>query len=186
MRWLVRFYPQKWRERYEQEFVALLEQVPHGPRMTVDVVIGGLLARLAPPPAEPPVTLEPAGGTDLKPTFQPVGRQTAFALAGLVLVAPTVSFLSLAVLKYWMGVDAPFDATQAVFLHPVVEPLTVAGPFLAFLASTWPVVHVRLGWEQGALSGELEWRARPLNLAVSALSAGLIVVLLVYFLIENF
>ena len=44
--WLVRLYPQGWRERYGDEFEALLEQCLHSPLDTLDVVLGALDAHL--------------------------------------------------------------------------------------------------------------------------------------------
>jgi hypothetical protein len=186
MSWLLRLYPRRWRERYGDEFAALLEDVRPGPRATLDVLVSGLLAHLAQPPGENRLLAQRVGGIDMDQTFPPPPRQTAFAAAGLVLIVPTAAFLTLAVLKYWMGIDAPFDTVGPLFANPLIEPLTVAGPFLAFLVSTWPVVRLNIGWREGTLSGGLALRARPLNLVVSAVSAALIVVLLVYFLIENF
>ncbi|HET7704361.1 MAG TPA: hypothetical protein VFK35_13250 [Candidatus Limnocylindrales bacterium] len=45
-RFLVRLYPAAWRERYGEEFVALLEERPVGPFDVADVVLGALDARL--------------------------------------------------------------------------------------------------------------------------------------------
>jgi hypothetical protein len=43
---LVRLYPAAWRERYGEEFLALLEERPVGPFDVADVVLGALDARL--------------------------------------------------------------------------------------------------------------------------------------------
>lgn len=185
MHWLVRLYPPRWRRRYEAEFVALLEDVRPRGLALVNVLVGALLAHFAPPPDDLGAA-QPVGGIDVTRAFPPPARQTAFALAALALLVPTIVFLSLAVLKYWLALDAPFDAALPVFQSPVVEQLVVAGPFLALPISTLPVVRVDVRWEGGWINGSLEWRARALNIIVSALSAALIVVLLVYFLIENF
>jgi hypothetical protein len=42
MRWLVRLYPRGWRERYEEEFLAMLEQRPMSPVDALDVALGAL------------------------------------------------------------------------------------------------------------------------------------------------
>ena len=42
MRALVRLYPRAWRDRYEDEFLAVLEARPVGPFDTVDVALGAL------------------------------------------------------------------------------------------------------------------------------------------------
>lgn len=44
--WLLRFYPPKWRERYEAEFAALLEQSPATVSVIFDIVLGAIDARL--------------------------------------------------------------------------------------------------------------------------------------------
>lgn len=48
MKQLVRLYPRAWRERYEEEFVAMLEQRPASGRDYLDVALGALDAWLAP------------------------------------------------------------------------------------------------------------------------------------------
>lgn len=48
---LIRLYPRAWRDRYEDEFLAVLEAVPRTRTVTVDVVRGALDAHLH--PAEP-------------------------------------------------------------------------------------------------------------------------------------
>jgi len=44
--WLVRMYPRWWRERYGEEFEALLEQCLHSPMDVVDIFLGALDAHL--------------------------------------------------------------------------------------------------------------------------------------------
>jgi hypothetical protein len=43
---LVRFYPARWRERYGDEFLAILEERPLGPFDLADILLGALDARL--------------------------------------------------------------------------------------------------------------------------------------------
>jgi hypothetical protein len=45
MKALVRLYPRAWRDRYEEEFVAVLEARPVGPFDAVDIFLGALDAR---------------------------------------------------------------------------------------------------------------------------------------------
>lgn len=45
-RWLVRLYPRGWRERYEEEFLAMLEQRPMSLLDMLDVALGAVDARL--------------------------------------------------------------------------------------------------------------------------------------------
>jgi hypothetical protein len=46
--WLLRLYPEIWRERYGEEFTALLEQCRLSPMMLFDVLLGALDARIEP------------------------------------------------------------------------------------------------------------------------------------------
>jgi hypothetical protein len=46
--WLLRLYPRQWRQRYEEEFVALLEGCPRSPLVLLDVLLGALDAHIAP------------------------------------------------------------------------------------------------------------------------------------------
>ncbi len=47
-RWLAGLYPAEWRERYGDEFEALLEDSPPTPLAMLDVAIGALDAHLNP------------------------------------------------------------------------------------------------------------------------------------------
>ncbi len=47
-RWLVALYPEAWRLRYEEEFLALLEQCPLSLKNTLDLLLGALDAHLHP------------------------------------------------------------------------------------------------------------------------------------------
>jgi hypothetical protein len=50
MKWLVWLYPARWRRRYGEEFLAVLDQQPLTPRILVDILRGALDARLHPRP----------------------------------------------------------------------------------------------------------------------------------------
>jgi hypothetical protein len=47
--WLVRLYPRPWRERYGEEFAALLEESVHSPLDVLDIMLGALDAHLGIP-----------------------------------------------------------------------------------------------------------------------------------------
>ncbi|MEX1158158.1 MAG: Rieske 2Fe-2S domain-containing protein [Thermomicrobiales bacterium] len=47
-RWILRLFPRGWRDRYADEFLALIEERPPGPRDTLDIVVSALDARLRP------------------------------------------------------------------------------------------------------------------------------------------
>ncbi len=197
LRWLLRLYPPRWRRRYGDEFLALLEELPLGAAVVFDVVRAAADRRLA-GRDDAAAPARRTGGSKMTEAGEsqgqsgwaggitPTRHERTLGLLGLVLLLPTLSFLVLAVLKYGMGIAEPFDLAEPLFLNRLVEMFAVAAPWVAFVSSTWPVVRVRLGWEHGSFTGTLAVRARPLNLAVSLLSAALIGVLVVYFLVENF
>jgi DnaJ family protein C protein 28 len=65
-RWLLRLYPSAWRERYGEEYLALLEQLPASPRVVADALLGAADAHLHPrivpaarPMPEAPVVVPP-------------------------------------------------------------------------------------------------------------------------------
>jgi hypothetical protein len=57
--WLVRCYPAWWRDRYGDEFAALLEGLPTRPGGLLDVLLGAVDARLQAPPRPAPVPPPP-------------------------------------------------------------------------------------------------------------------------------
>lgn len=198
LRWLLRIYPPDWRRRYGEEFLALLEDMPFGPGVAFDVVRAAFRTRVRAwlRPEAPAASTRGLQMTQTDPQtprsrrwsteIAPSPWQRRFGLLGLVLLLPTLSFLFLVLLKYGMGIPEPFDRAEPFFLNRVVELFTVVAPWLAFALSTWPTVRFRMGWEHGSLTGTLAIHARPLNLFVTALSAAVIAVLVVYFLVENF
>jgi hypothetical protein len=62
MRWLLHLYPRRWRRRYADEFLALLENQPHSLRVGLDILLGVLDAWLR-PQLGPNSLTAPAGGT---------------------------------------------------------------------------------------------------------------------------
>ena len=80
-RWLLRLYPRRWRERYEVEVQALLEEHEIRLRTVVDLLIGALDARLDPAYAQERSVL-----TMRTPRFTTVSLFGAFALFGIALI----------------------------------------------------------------------------------------------------
>jgi hypothetical protein len=61
-RTLIRLYPRRWRERYGEEFEALVADRPLGARQVLDILFGALDARLVSQPPWTGAAGEPAGG----------------------------------------------------------------------------------------------------------------------------
>jgi hypothetical protein len=78
---LIRLYPAAWRERYGEEFLALLEARPPTPGDRFDIVRGAIDARLHPQVRQ--ASPEPAGPPDQRAADLVVARRLGFgALAG--------------------------------------------------------------------------------------------------------
>jgi hypothetical protein len=182
---LLRAFPAAWRARYGDEFEALLEEVPAGRRVALDVL--ALVLRLRLRQAAGSLLMTP-GDPGMDDPFLRQGDPHArrLALVGLLLTLPTILFLGYVVATYGLGLAAPSDVIEVLVQGPLVEPITVLGPFLALAIAVWSVARVRMRWQGGALSAVVTVHARRLNLAVLAVAGLLSVVILVYGLIENF
>jgi hypothetical protein len=182
---LLRLYPAAWRARYGEEYTALLEELPADGRVALDVL--RLAVRLRLRQASASLHLA-SGDPSVTDSFLREGDPHARRLAalGLLLAMPSFIFLSFALLKYWLGIPGPFDAIGDLVEAPLIEPLTVVGPFFALAVALWSVARVRMRWVRGTLGAVVTVHARLFNLAIVALAALLSTVIIVYGLIENF
>jgi hypothetical protein len=182
---LLGLYPPAWRARYGEEYSALLDELPTDGRVALDVLALALKLRLRQAAASLHLASgEPAMSDPFLRDGDPHAGRLAFL--GLLLALPSFIFLLFAMLKYWLGVPGPLDAIGDLVEAPVVEPLTVVGPFFALAVGLWSIARVRVRWETGALGAVVTIHARPFNLCVVALAALLSTVIVVYGLIENF
>jgi hypothetical protein len=126
MTWLLRLYPARWRERYGEEFGAVLARQRASLGLVVDVLAGAIDAHLHPQiqhshskqiKGEDTMTLEmlqrcAAGG----PKLSPSERRIAFRLS--ILSALAIAILSIVLTKIYRG--AP--AVQAVYWTSIFFP----------------------------------------------------------------
>lgn len=140
MRWLVRLYPRAWRERYEDEFSALLDECGASPGVILDVILGALDAR------------RPGLQAALEVWMRRLGVGAAAALAGLVAFA--AAFIAMSQVLVWIYNAAP---VARLFGGPglVVVPVWLA--WLMFLPSLAAALLL------GGLTSRRLWRrlARP-------------------------
>jgi hypothetical protein len=102
---LLSLYPRAWRERYEDEFLALLEARPPDTHDRIDIVRGAIDARLHPQPA--------SGGSPELPTPIPYdGPWTARAAGRLPLIG---GFLWLA--SVWLAINSPLGSESDRTYH---------------------------------------------------------------------
>lgn len=127
-RMLVRLYPRRWRQRYGDEFAAVLEDQPMKLRAVLDVVRGALAQRLAPADyGDTPMT--DSAGTVLRFVRVP----SALVPIALSLAALSVVVVSLA-LSNWTVVRAP-DEGAAAHLWQLCMGAQV--PVLMYFAFKW-------------------------------------------------
>jgi hypothetical protein len=80
--WLVKLYPRDWRERYEEEMLALLEQHPATALTGIDLLLGALDARLHSP--HRPAKMFSMLHRQRKMTLAVFQAWVAYVLAGLI------------------------------------------------------------------------------------------------------
>jgi hypothetical protein len=178
---LLRCYPSAWRERYGDELLDLIADLPLTPRVLLDVASAGLGLRAR-------ATRRVLQGDTLM-TFQPAWRHpTAFAMAAALLMLPTFFVVASSLLAYELDLAAvrEFAAPIQAALTSIgaVELLLVIAPALAAIVASAPLL--RLGWERrdGGLQAMVTVRALPLNVVVGLVAIGLGGVLVWYAVIE--
>jgi hypothetical protein len=178
MKWLLRLYPPAWRARYGAEMADLLDELPSGPGVALDLVRGAGQAHLKAVTDRIAPSLQTAGGPPM--TTQLLQRHsTALAILALVLVAPTLTLVAASVLAYQVGLPG-LAATVEPFIEAldtaprIVDLWLLGAPFLAFLIAVVPLFGASLARVDGELRLTLALRPRLLNLliAVVALGAG--------------
>ena len=120
-------------------------------------------------------------------------KQNGIAIASLFLALPTAYFLSISVLKYEMGIDAPFDAI-APFLERMgiketlgwnINLLILLGPLVAFALSIFQVLKIKFQFTRNHFLFQFILKKRWLPLLVAAFSVSLLAILFIYLVGEN-
>jgi hypothetical protein len=181
-RLLLRCYPPAWRERYGDELLDLLSDVPLTPGALFDVASSGIALRAR--------AARGALQGDTVMTIRPAWRHpTAFAVAGGLLILPTFLFVTSSLLAYELNLTAVRD-----FVAPIqaaltsvraVDLLLVLAPVLGAIAAMAPLL--RLGWErrEGTLQAVVTFRALALNVAVGLVAIGLGCALVWHIVVES-
>jgi len=173
-RLLLRLYPARWRERYGDELLALVDEAGFGPRAALDMARGGMRERVH--------ALRRAivqGGAEM--VIGPAWRHpTGWALVAALVLAPTLLLVGMSYLTYELGLSG-----LAAMMEPVndainrVRPLDlllVAAPLIALLVALVPLLRLELrrGAEVGTTEAVVGLRLRAANLLVglAALAVG--------------
>ena len=138
---LLRWYPHAWRDRYGEEFTALLlaelAEQPRSWRRTVDVACSGVLARL---------TNIGVTGNELEPSVQIRASLATLGCAVGVFLAFAIAIWSqLAIGWQWSRPDTPPTAV-AMFAMSAVMLILLSLGLLAVLPIAWTVlIRIRRG-----------------------------------------
>ena len=148
MRILLRLYPATWRARYEEEFLAVLEERPLSPFDVIDIMLGALDARLRPRS----LAIEVAPRR-YQPVHQRISGYAAIAGGAVALLMVAIGLL----------VPEPTSGLLGVILYPVV-----AIALLVALLGLSAVQGRRLQRSPGPPSSSLPPGSRPRSSASSA------------------
>lgn len=166
---LIGLYPQAWRNRYEEEFLALLAESPPDPLDRLDIVRGALDARLHPPPSEQNL---PSSDEGLE------ARPDNHRLGWLTLLGVPLWFAAIVVaLNGPLVIEAVGSYREGMAAHPLIFAaigLLIVG--MSTAASELPTgSHARTAAVFGALAGVL-WAFAPwFPPAAAAFSVGLVI-----------
>jgi hypothetical protein len=118
------------------------------------------------------------------------GRNSAAAAGGIMLVPAALLCFTGILLGF--GISGPNDLldralSASVLARFLISPWVImGGPALAMILNVIGVAGVRAAWEPDGLYATLFVRKKPLNIAVAAAGAGLLCMLVLYMIGENF
>ena len=145
---LIRLYPRRWRERYGEEYEALLDAVPPSPRSIADVVRGAVVAH---------GQRHPTGGPDMAAYSRLQAVASAIALLAIL---PALLFLAAALAASTQPIEHQPSTAAHQFLDwvaaqptSVIAAMLLAGPILALVVGS--VVLWRRMLADEALRGDV-------------------------------
>lgn len=111
MTWMLRLYPQAWRQRYGEEVAALVASEPRSFRLFFDLIAGAIDAWLKPqwtPAASPSSATSPSGGQQIDSTFRMCSRsgftREELAQSAGWMIGGSLGLVAIAVvLQLWFG-----------------------------------------------------------------------------------
>jgi len=157
---LLSAYPQAWRDRYGAEVQDLIEDADAGIGDVADLAAGAVRQHIS-------------GGAPMR--FEPARRHpNAFAIAGLLIMLPTLAFVTLSLIGHELGFSAVASAVDPIIVSVTamraVDLALVSAPLLALGLAVLPLLDLRL--ESGDEGPTLALRIRALtaNMIVAAMS----------------
>lgn len=177
----LRLYPAAWRDRYGDELEGLVEEGGYRRGDLADLFKAGIRLRIAAHRSNPGGLLMLIDIAHRHPM--------AFALWALVLMLPTLAFVTLSVLGHELGVPGLADRVDpvigAVTATPLFDLALVVAPAVSLLVALAPLLD--LGWRggDGGSVATIAVRIRPVNLLVAAVAAALGAALLAHAITES-
>ena len=139
-KWLVALYPERWRDRYGDEFCALLEAEPASPSLVIDVIRGAIGARATSPAAG----VIPMRSRSL----------TMTSLLAALLVLPSLTFLAAAMVRGMQPTQyQPAHGAQVVFDAFVALPPTPFYLLLGLAPLAALILSVVVVWRRATDAG---------------------------------
>jgi hypothetical protein len=134
-RWLVALYPARWRARYGDEFLALLDEQPVTPTLVLDVIRGAIDAHAAPPTA----------GAIAMRTRTPA----LVSILAVLLVLPATTFLAAALVRGLQPTEyQPAHAAQVIFDAFAALPVAAIWLLLGLAPLLALVLAVLVAWRK--------------------------------------
>ena len=120
-------------------------------------------------------------------------KQNGIAIASLLLALPTAYFLFIAILKYELGIDTPYDSI-APFLEEMgireslgwnINLFIVFGPVLALLLIVLQILKIDWQFNKEQFNFHFTIKKRWFPLLIAGFSLSLLAILFIYLLGEN-
>jgi hypothetical protein len=125
--------------------------------------------------------------------LQAAKSNTTLAVLGLVLAAPALSFVAIALLKYGFKVDQPFNLLESSLSNPdrfsifnLVSPFVFLGGLcIALVLNLFPQIQLQIRRDNQRVVATITAEAKVINLAMAILCCLLLAVLVGYAALEN-
>ena len=172
---LLSAYPQAWRDRYGDEVRDLIEEADAGIGDVADLAAGAIRQHVT---GGAPMSVEPARR-----------HPFAFAMAALVVMLPTLAFVTLSLIGHELGVTAVASAIDPVIVAVThtraIDLALISAPLLSLALAALPLTDVRLESSDGGPTLALRVRALTANLIVAGIALLLGTVLIGHFVAES-
>jgi hypothetical protein len=166
MRSLIGLFPRSWRARHEEEFTALLADLPASPSLVLDVLRAAARANVD-------VITNKQGGPAMGFVSAPSRRAAGLALLGLAISVPTLVFVVANLLQYGLGIQGPADVIDPLYPGPPIGWLILILPLIGFALAAAPVMGVTVARGDGGLRSQIVIHMRPLNVFSGLVTGGL-------------